>query len=209
LISKSTLFLKLSTDRKPMALLAQRAILTCAVWLLEPPDHKPTREEFGLPQTSLISADIRGVIKSMEEKQMPLESVISAEVMVAYQNERRYHGAMQEWQQYQNWLKTRNPARAELERKHKYDTKHAMHLVRLMLMGEELLEQGLVLVERPDREMLIAVREGKWQYEYLIEWAETQDAKLNELYQKCTVLPKAPNVNKLDALCNEIVADYH
>jgi uncharacterized protein len=43
--------------------------------------------------------------------------------------ERQYTTRLREWQQYQEWKKTRNPARAALEEKFGYDTKHALHLV--------------------------------------------------------------------------------
>ena len=66
------------------------------------------------------------------------------------QKERQYTGAKREWDQYQNWKKTRNSARAELEEKYGYDTKHAYHLVRLIRMCRETLITGLVTVKRPD-----------------------------------------------------------
>ncbi|AEZ66297.1 hypothetical protein phiTE_131 [Pectobacterium phage phiTE] len=39
-------------------------------------------------------------------------------------------------------MKNRNAARHELEEKFGYDTKHAMHLVRLLRMSQEILETG-------------------------------------------------------------------
>ena len=55
---------------------------------------------------------------------------------------------MKHWDSYQTWKTHRNPARAELERQHGYDTKHAMHLIRLMRMGLEVLETGDLGVRR-------------------------------------------------------------
>jgi len=43
--------------------------------------------------------------------------------------EREYSAKKKEWDQYQSWKKNRNPARAILEEKFGYDTKHAYHLV--------------------------------------------------------------------------------
>jgi hypothetical protein len=74
--------------------------------------------------------------------------------------ERRYRSALRKWQQYEEWKRTRNAARAELERQHGYDTKHAMHLIRLLRMAEEIVSKGRVLVRRPDAEELRAVRRG-------------------------------------------------
>lgn len=83
-----------------------------------------------------------------------------------------------------------------------------MHLVRLMRMCREILEQGEVIAERPDRDELIAVRNGAWPYEKLLEWAEKQDEDLTRIYEQCTVLPRSPDVKKLDALCIELVEDF-
>lgn len=106
------------------------------------------------------------------------------------------------WKQYQNWRKNRNLARAELEEKFGYDTKHAMHLVRLLRMGEEILKTGQVLVKRPDAEELLAIRNGSWSYEDLLKWTEEKDQELYEYYQKDkSPLPQEPNRKELNEAC--------
>lgn len=121
------------------------------------------------------------------------------------QMERQYTGAKREWDQYQNWRATRNKARSALEEKFGYDTKHAYHLVRLIRMCGEILTTGKVIVKRPDREELLAIRNGAWSYERLMEFAEKADHDLNVLYNQSTVLPKTPNKEKLDQLCIRLV----
>lgn len=74
--------------------------------------------------------------------------------------EKKYRAAMKHWDSYQTWKTHRNPARAELERQHGYDTKHAMHLIRLMRMGLEVLETGDLRVRRDDADELSAIRDG-------------------------------------------------
>lgn len=115
-----------------------------------------------------------------------------------------------EWKQYQTWRKNRNPKRAALEEKHGYDTKHAMHLVRLLRMGEEILKTGKVHVRRPDREELLAIRNhGIWKYDDLIEWAEKKDEELTEFYESGkSPLPHSPPREELDKLCVELVEEY-
>lgn len=121
------------------------------------------------------------------------------------QRERQYTGAKREFDQYQNWRKTRNTSRSELEEKFGYDTKHAYHLVRLIRMCEEVLKTGKVIVRRPDREELLTIRNGAWSYEQLIEFAESKERELNELYNTSNILPKLPNKEKLDQLCIKLV----
>lgn len=121
------------------------------------------------------------------------------------QRERAYTSAKREWDQYQNWRKTRNPARAALEEKFGYDTKHAYHLVRLIRMCRETLTTGKVIVKRPDREELLTIRNGAWSYEQLIEFAEQEEKLLNELYSQSNILPKTPDKDKLDKLCIQLI----
>jgi len=121
--------------------------------------------------------------------------------------ERAYRTAKNEWDQYQNWLKTRNEARAGLERQFGYDTKHGMHLVRLLRMCEEILSGQGVIVRRPDAKELLEIRNGAWSYEKLISWAEEQDKKMDGLYEKSS-LPKIPDMKALDKACVEIARQF-
>ena len=79
---------------------------------------------------------------------------------------------MKHWESYQTWKTHRNPARAALERQHGYDTKHAMHLVRLMRMGLEVLERGDLRVRRDDADALSAIRDGAMSFDELLAEVE-------------------------------------
>lgn len=124
------------------------------------------------------------------------------------QLESAFKQKMADWDSYQEWKKNRNPKRAELESKFSFDTKHALHLVRLYRMGKELLTTGKIIVKRPDAEELLEIRNGAWSYEYLVEWAKKQEEELNELYKTCKILPRVPDHNKLDQLCSDIVSEF-
>jgi uncharacterized protein len=56
----------------------------------------------------------------------------------------------------------KNIHRAELEEKHGYDTKYAMHVIRLYGEAKELMESGRITLPRPNREELIEIRKGKY-----------------------------------------------
>lgn len=118
--------------------------------------------------------------------------------------ERKYLTKVREWKQYQDWLRDRNPDRAELEAKFGYDTKHALHCVRLFRMCREMLTAGAVIVKRPDAEELLAIRAGAWTFEQLIDWAASEDAALEELAKKSR-LPNTPDYQQLDQLCSELI----
>ena len=74
------------------------------------------------------------------------------------------------------------------------NSKHAMHLVRLLRMGVESLRDGEIIVKRPDAEELLAIRNGEWSYEKLIKYAEDMDKQIRDVWYKKTHLPKKPDI---------------
>lgn len=129
---------------------------------------------------------------------------LPAEVVEALNAEKRYRAAMKHWNAYQAWKTQRNPARAELERRHGYDTKHAMHLIRLMRMGLEALETGDLRVRRPDAGELNAIRDGALSYEELIAAAEELQAKMSDA-ARVSRLPKKVDPDQIDALLMDLI----
>jgi predicted nucleotidyltransferase len=119
--------------------------------------------------------------------------------------EKEYKRAADNWRSYQDWKKNRNETRAELEAKHGYDSKHAMHLVRLMRMCREILTEGIVRVRRPDAEELLSIRDGAWTYDQLIEWAKTQNTEMIEI-ARTSKLKKNADRKALDRLCRKLTA---
>jgi hypothetical protein len=128
----------------------------------------------------------------------------------AMDRERRYRGAQRNWEQFRTWQRKRNPDRAALEAAHGYDTKHGAHLVRLLRMGREIVEEGAVHVWRGgrDAEELRAVRQGAWSYDRLVGWAEAEAATLRALVKegRCAV-PTKPDEDALNGLCVGILED--
>jgi uncharacterized protein len=126
------------------------------------------------------------------------------DVVVALNAEKRYRAAAKHWESYQTWQRQRNPARAELERQHGYDTKHAMHLVRLMRMGLEALQRGELLVRRPDAVELAAIRDGALSYDELIELATRLQADM-ERAATSTNLPEDVDSAAVDELAFDLM----
>lgn len=109
-------------------------------------------------------------------------------------NENEYLKAKDLHQKYWTWKKNRNKVRSALEEKYSYDSKHATHLVRLLRMGVEALRDGVINVKRNDAEELLAIRNGAWSYEELIEYADSMDHHIrNDLYHG-TKLRKKPDI---------------
>lgn len=188
------------------ALAQLKRIKTHRRWLLAPPKSEPARAAFGLPEQALIPRDQMGAAEALLERGDAAASDLSPNFLAALALEKKYRSARREWDQYKTWLRERNPARAELEARHGYDTKHALHLVRLLRMAVEIAETGEVRVKRADRDELLAIRGGSMSYDELVEHAEALALAAQEAASR-SALPEAPDEGALDALCVSIVEE--
>lgn len=132
---------------------------------------------------------------------------IPPDVVAALNAEKKYRSAMKHWDAYQSWKSHRNPARAALEREHGYDTKHAMHLIRLMRMGIEVLESGELHVRRHDAEELLAIRDGAMTFEDLMTSAEELKARMEQAASAAR-LPVEVDQDAADALLLELATSH-
>lgn len=117
-----------------------------------------------------------------------------APIMVIKFNKDVYKEFKTKHEMYWNWKTNRNESRSVLEEAHGYDTKHAMHLVRLLRMGVEALRDEEIVVKRPDAKELLEIRDGAWTYEEIVKYAEEMDREVREVWYKKTNLPKRPDL---------------
>lgn len=123
----------------------------------------------------------------------------------AMMRERRYRSARKHWKSYLHWKEQRNPARAELERKCLYDSKHASHLVRLYIQGLEILQKGTLTVRLSggERDFVLWVREGNMKFEDLEQWFEDYKEKVKAAEEK-SLIPHDPNRTIVNNLVMEL-----
>ena len=129
----------------------------------------------------------------------------STNVIELLAKERKLAAKQQEWKDFLKWKAERNPTRHALEAKYGYDTKHGMHLVRLMNVCTELLTTGKMNVFRPDAALLLEIRNGKYTYHELIDWFTNKEKELQEIYKSCTILPDEPNHELAEEICIETI----
>lgn len=118
--------------------------------------------------------------------------------------------------------KGKHGQRPELEASFGYDTKAAMHLMRLLFEAEEYLLTGEITYPRPEKELLLDIRLGKWVWDKLFaeyfamekrveEAMETSKLpdhvdreKVSELISKCYLTHwfKKGQMDTLDELAN-------
>lgn len=183
-------------------------IKTHRSWLLNPPKQAPSRKDFHLSETTKVSQSELGAFEAAVRDGIEIE--LPKDVLTLLTREKQYQAAKTHYDQYLNWAKTRNPVRAELEAKYGYDTKHGMHLLRLLRMAKEILTDHVVYVdrrERGDRDELLDVRFGNRSYDSLVEEAERLEAECEELY-KTSTLRKEPDRVRLDNLVVDMTERY-
>lgn len=162
-------------------------------WFIDPPEHKPTRSEYGLSDQPAIGAGSLDVIASI-----PF-TFFADGVKDVIRRELDYRRAKNQWDNYISWREGRNAARQEMEEKSGYDTKAAMHLIRLMLEGEELLKKGTITFPLEQAGWLKEVRRGLLTYEEFLEYVQSMQSKFDKWYDEST-LPHSANFDGIQRL---------
>jgi predicted nucleotidyltransferase len=128
---------------------------------------------------------------------------LAPDVVATLEAEKRYRNAARHFASYLEWKEQRNPRRAALEVRHGYDTKHAMHLIRLMRTGLTLLTTGELHVRRHDAEELIAIKNGTLTYDELVAEAEELASQMR-IAAATSRLPDDVEREPIDSLVYEL-----
>lgn len=83
-----------------------------------------------------------------------------------------------------------------------YDSKNAMHLIRLLEMAIDIFETNTLKTYRENREFLLSIRFGKYTLEEIINMSDELFKKLDEGFQKSD-LPYSPDKTFLNTLMTE------
>ena len=137
-----------------------------------------------------------------KSNEVRLSSIPKGEMPICFMtyNQNGYESYCRKYKEYQEWVEKRNPARYESNLKSNYDVKNVAHCVRLLHMGKELAEgKGFNVVRTWDREMILDIRNHKYEYEEIIEYVEKVFAEMKELAEKCD-LPETANIQKVNDL---------
>lgn len=100
-------------------------------------------------------------------------------------NKDGYTKYCKDYTEYWNWVDNRNETRYNDNANHGkgYDSKNMMHCHRLLDMATEIAEGKGIIVRRPDRDRLLAIRKGDLNYEELLSDAENKISKIDKLFE--------------------------
>ncbi|MCU0451093.1 MAG: nucleotidyltransferase domain-containing protein [Bernardetiaceae bacterium] len=148
-----------------------------------------------------------GLAPSPAATQVSLSSVPAGLAPVAYLsvNHDGYSAYCKDYQQYWEWVEQRNPHRYASTIAHgkNYDAKNMMHVFRLLDMAEEIATEGRITVRRPNREHLLRIRAGEFEYDELLAQAEAQRQRVEKAFDR-SPLPPQPDPEAVNHLLVEL-----
>lgn len=153
-----------------------------------------------------------GVMKKETANDVCLSSIPKGEkpIGILYFNKDGYSVYCKQYKEYWDWVAKRNEDRYNTTMEHgkKYDSKNMMHVFRLLLVAKEIALEGKVNVFRKDRDFLLAIKEGKFEYDDLVQQATTLKEELPLLYQQSTLIDE-PDVTSINDMLVEMRKVYY
>lgn len=157
-------------------------------------------------------SDFKGIVSGPTANDVQLSSIPKGveALAILYFNKDAYSVYCKEYAEYWQWVEERNETRYQQTLSHgkNYDAKHMMHTFRLLNMAGEIAQYKKVLVHREDREFLLRIRNGEFEYDELIEMAHKKMADIEFLYAKSS-LPEAPDPNMAERLLVHIRRTFY
>ncbi len=154
-----------------------------------------------------VNSAYKGIIQSNESNDISLSSVAAEDEQVAllYFNKDAYSIYCKDYKEYWGWVENRNEDRYENTKSHgkNYDAKNMMHTFRLLDMAIEIAQEHKVNVHRPNRDFLLAIKSGEFEYQDLLEMANKKQVEMEAAFEKST-LPDRPNLSHINQLCFDL-----
>ncbi|WP_207434563.1 DNA polymerase beta superfamily protein [Sabulibacter ruber] len=154
----------------------------------------------------------KGIVQSEVANDISLSSIPKGLPPMAVMsfNKNGYSTYCREYKEYWEWVEKRNDARYQNTLSHgkNYDAKNLMHTFRLLDMAEEIARTGQIVVRRPNREFLLKIRSGAFEYADLVAMAEERIGKMDSLYA-ASDLPDEPDLERINQTLVQIRQEFY
>ena len=161
------------------------------------------REVYALHYDATGELGYTGILRKPTSNELSLSSIPKGAPILAYLhfNKDGYATYCKDYKAYWDWVEKRNEARYQTNLAHgaQYDSKNMMHTFRLLEMGIEILREGVIRVRRPNREQLLDIRRGKYDYDTLLGMAEEKMGALEAAYAESR-LPAEVDMGRVDGV---------
>lgn len=152
-------------------------------------------------------ADYRGLVSPKSSDALVFSSVPIAAEPIAWMhfNQDAFRAHCKNHREYWEWVELRNAERYDTNVAHGrgYDSKNLMHTLRLLDMAGEIAREGILRTRRPNREFLLKVRAGEFEYEDLVAKAEELLSGVQADFERSS-LPDEPDREAVESLLVEI-----
>ncbi len=149
----------------------------------------------------------RGLISPKDPDALIFSSVPKDAEPVAWMhfNQDAFRAHCRAHREYWEWVALRNMERYTTNATHGrgYDSKNLLHTLRLLDMAGEIAAEGAIRVRRPNRDFLLRVRAGEFEYEELVALAESRREEIVAAFVRCP-LPERPDRARVNRLLVEI-----
>ncbi len=155
--------------------------------------------------------DFKGLVGDLSNEirlsSIPKEIILDYNII--YVNHESYSTYCKDYKEYWEWVDKRNEARYASVEKHGkgYDGKNLMHCFRLLEMGIDAAKYGKLIVERPDKDWLLMVRAGEFEYDDLLAAAEIKLKEFEEAIDNSD-LPNSLDRDLINDILIELRNEY-
>ncbi len=138
-----------------------------------------------------------GLIQKCDATQLKLSAIPKGMTPVTYLsfNAPGFSKYCVDYKAYWQWVAQRNEVRYQSTVKHgkQYDAKNMMHTIRLLEMAYDVAVTGQIIVKRPNREELLAIKSGASDYDSLLVQAEQSVQQIDNAFASSS-LPEEPDI---------------
>lgn len=157
------------------------------------------KDLYALFYDELGSCGYHGIIQHEDSTELCLSSVKIDTPVMAYLSFNRdgFSSHCRDYKAYWQWVANRNQQRYKnnIENGNDFDAKNMMHTIRLLQVAYEIMTKGTITNKRPNRDQLLAIKQGKLSYDEIMQLAESLLAKI-ETASLSSRLPDQPNRQK-------------
>lgn len=144
-----------------------------------------------------------GVLRRKDSNDICLSSIPKGtnQEALMYFNRNGYSTYCKEYREYWDWVDKRNDNRYQNTKSHgkNYDSKNMMHVFRLLEMAIEIGKEKKVNVKRPNRDFLLDIKAGKFEYEELLKMADMKQAEMESAFEQSSLSEK-PDLELINEL---------
>ncbi|MBO9636380.1 MAG: nucleotidyltransferase domain-containing protein [Chitinophagaceae bacterium] len=145
----------------------------------------------------------RGIASGELANEVCLSSVAEAQepLIHLYFNRDGYSAYCKTYAEYWEWIEKRNEERWLMNDHHGkgYDAKNMMHTIRLLQEAQEILRDGVLQPRRNNRDELLAIKAGAYEYEELLDMSSRLMEQI-ELEWLNSKLPETPDSKRIEAI---------